>query len=178
MSVNKDFSYWVFGYGSLIWKPGFNYVEKQKALLNGAHRCLCVYSHHYRGTKVNPGLVFGLMPGGSCYGMAFRVEKKNWNSIFSYLQQREQVSGVYKERYHKIMLESGEKVTALTYFSNSEHEQYAGDISLIKQVKIVTSAIGEMGSNLDYVINTTNHLSEMGIYDENLTKLRAKLSEY
>jgi len=178
MSVNKDFSYWVFGYGSLIWKPGFEYVEKQKALLNGAHRCLCIYSHHYRGSKESPGLVFGLMPKGSCYGMAFRVDKKNWDNVFAYLQQREQVSGVYKEKYHQIILDNGEKVTALTYFANSEHEQYAGDIEIENQVKIVTSATGEMGNNLDYVINTADHLSKMGINDENLSKLRTKLSEY
>src|SRR3712207_3646607 len=84
--------HWVFGYGSLIWRPGFEFAEAQPALLRGAHRSLCIYSHHYRGTPEQPGLVFGLVHGGSCRGMAFRVEGELWSDVRAYLKARELIS--------------------------------------------------------------------------------------
>ena len=175
MNIDTDKSFWVFGYGSLIWRPGFEYMHKQKAQLYGAHRCLCVYSHHYRGTQVNPGLVFGLLQGGSCHGMAFKIAENNWQSVIAYLRKREQVSNVYCETYRQIYLDTGEQVRALTYVANINHEQFAGRLEIKEQIKLVLTAKGEMGSNMDYVINTNQHLHEMGIIDKRLKLLSHKL---
>ncbi len=175
MSSQDNNSLWVFGYGSLIWRPGFKFLQSQKALLSGAHRCLCVYSHHYRGTKASPGLVFGLLRGGSCYGMAFEVAQTNRQEVIKYLRKREQVSNVYCEKYRNILLASGEKVKALTYFANTSHKQFAGRLELNKQLELVGKARGEMGSDFDYVINTEQHLVEMGISDKRLQMLSQKL---
>ncbi|MGH6873719.1 MAG: gamma-glutamylcyclotransferase, partial [Aestuariivirgaceae bacterium] len=87
--------FWVFGYGSLMWQPGFDYEERRRAMLNGLHRSLCVYSHVHRGTPERPGLVMGLDRGGSCRGVAFRIKEERWDGIMAYLRAREQVTMVY-----------------------------------------------------------------------------------
>lgn len=169
-------SHWVFGYGSLIWRPGFDYVTSQRALLRGAHRSLCVYSHHYRGTPENPGLVFGLVPGGSCSGMAFKVEADNWNAVYAYLQEREQVTGVYREAMRPIELSTGERVAALAFLVDEKHAQYAGRLDMEAQLRHVRHASGDMGPNADYVVNTAQHLREMNIGDRHLEEMSRRLS--
>src|SRR5215469_11706625 len=88
---------WVFGYGSLIWRPGFDFVERVPARLIGEHRALCVYSFVHRGTPEKPGLVLGLDRGGACRGVAFRIAEKNRAATVGYLRAREQVTSVYRE---------------------------------------------------------------------------------
>ncbi|MCD7061291.1 gamma-glutamylcyclotransferase [Pelagibacterium xiamenense] len=166
---------WVFGYGSLIWRPGFPFEASDKALLRGAHRRLCVISHHHRGTPDNPGLVFGLERGGSCVGMAYRVSPENWSQVHAYLREREQVTGVYKETLRRIRLASGEAVTALVYLVDPSHEQYAGRLSLAEQLALVRDAHGTSGANRDYVVNTAEHLLHMGILDRPVLELSAML---
>ena len=164
-------SYWVFGYGSLIWRPGFEYIKSSNALLLGAHRCLCVYSHHHRGTKQTPGLVFGLRHGGSCLGKAFQIAPKNWQATLEYLRKREQVTDVYKEAMRLIKLGNGQKTYALTYLADETHVQYAGELAIEKQISLVKNASGIGGANIDYVVNTAKHLREMNIKDLKLERL-------
>lgn len=159
---------WVFGYGSLIWNPGFPYVRAEKALLHGAHRSLSIYSHRHRGTPERPGLVFGLSRGGSCLGMAFEVAQKKWDWVYDYLEDREQDQGVYRAAWRLVTLEGGERVKALAYFVNEAHPQYAGRLSVDEQVKLVARSRGQSGRNTEYVRNTAHHLLKLGIRDRSL----------
>ncbi|MDD7909472.1 gamma-glutamylcyclotransferase [Pseudovibrio exalbescens] len=169
---------WVFGYGSLIWRPGFDYEEAVPALLRGAHRSLCVYSWVHRGTQDDPGLVFGLDRGGSCRGMAFRVAAKNRDRTITYLREREQQTMVYRETVRGVQLDGRphDPVQALTYVADRSHAQYAGALPLEEQLKIVLSAKGQSGANPEYVINTARHMRELGIRDHGLEWLEKELT--
>jgi len=159
---------WVFGYGSLIWNPGFGFLRSEKALLRGAHRALSIYSYRHRGTPDLPGLVFGLSRGGSCLGVAFEVEESNWQAVFDYLQAREQDRGVYREAWRNIVLSDGRTVRALAYLVNEAHPQYAGRLELAEQVRLIARSTGESGRNTEYVRNTARHLESLGIHDKAL----------
>ncbi len=159
---------WVFGYGSLIWNPGFNFLRSEKALLRGAHRALSVYSFRHRGTPELPGLVFGLSRGGSCLGVAFEVDEAIWPETFDYLQAREQDRGVYREAWRNVELAGGETVSALAYLVNEQHPQYAGRLDLAEEVRLIARSTGESGRNTDYVRNTARHLLSLGIRDKHL----------
>jgi cation transport protein ChaC len=165
----------VFGYGSLIWNPGFPFVGSERALLRGAHRSLSVYSHRHRGTAERPGLVFGLRRGGSCVGVAFEVEAATWPAVFDYLQAREQDRGVYREAWREVSLASGMRVRALAYLVNENHPQFAGHLSVPEQVEVVRGATGESGLNIEYVRNTVRHLVSLGIRDRTLETIVATL---
>lgn len=168
---------WVFGYGSLIWRPGFAHRRAEPALLRGAHRQLCVYSHHYRGTPERPGLVMGLERGGACRGMAFEVEAERWQEVHAYLRDREQRNLVYRESWRPVRLGSGEQVTALAFLVNRDHEQYAGALPREELLRLVRQGEGIMGRNAEYVINTARHLNEMGFSDDVLDWLTGVLAE-
>lgn len=165
----KD-GHWVFAYGSLIWNPGFSFVERCEARLIGAHRALCVYSHHHRGTPEAPGLVLGLEQGGSCHGVAYRVAAENWPEIYAYLTEREQISGVYVENRLEVELLDGSQrhATALAYLANCTHEQYAGTLTREEQLHLVRRSHGRAGPNADYVTSTVEALHKMGINDDDL----------
>ena len=166
---------WVFGYGSLIWNPGFAFLQSEKALLRGAHRSLSIYSHRHRGTPETPGLVFGLSRGGSCLGVAFEVDANVWPEVFAYLQEREQDRGVYREAWRKVTLASGRRVEALTYLVDERHPQFAGDLDVAEQVRLVTHGAGQSGRNIEYVRNTAQHLLALGIEDTAWLKIVAAL---
>lgn len=156
---------WVFGYGSLMWRPGFDAVEAVPARLSGYHRALCVHSFVHRGTRERSGLVLGLDRGGSCRGMALRVEAERRDAVMAYLRERELVTHVYLERMFDVTLEDGRKVRAVTYVVDRSHPQYACGLSVMDAAQIVAGANGESGSNPDYVINTVQHLRQMNIHD-------------
>jgi cation transport protein ChaC len=160
--------HWVFGYGSLIWNPGFPFVSSQVALLAGAHRSLSIYSHTHRGTPERPGLVFGLTHGGSCRGMAFEVADADWPATHAYLREREQVRGVYREANRSVRLGDGRTVTALAFLVDERHVQFAGRLALEEQARLVRDGRGQSGRNIDYVINTAEHLERLGLRDRQL----------
>jgi cation transport protein ChaC len=166
---------WVFGYGSLIWRPGFPFVDKRPARVMGAHRALCVYSWVHRGTPERPGLVLGLDRGGTCRGIAFRVEPRDWDEVVSYLRAREQVTAVYRERMREIRFDDGASAMALAYLVDRSHAQYAGKLDEETQFRFVAEARGGSGANRDYVINTAAHLAELGMADARLARLAARL---
>jgi cation transport protein ChaC len=169
---------WVFGYGSLMWRPGFPFETQAPGLLRGAHRALCVYSIHYRGTEEAPGLVLGLDRGGACRGVAFRVAPGAEDDTIAYLREREQITEVYVETSRPVRLldGSGRTVNALTYLADPNHVQYAGRLSLDEQLHIVRSRKGAAGANAEYVLNTVRHLEEEGVHDAVLAGLAARLA--
>jgi cation transport protein ChaC len=166
---------WVFGYGSLIWRPGFPHLERRVARLTGAHRALCVYSWVHRGTPDRPGLVLGLDRGGTCRGVAFRVAPEEWDGVVAYLRGREQVTAVYIERKREIRFADGTAATALTFIVNRRHGQYAGKLDEDTQFSIVADAHGQSGDNRAYVINTASHLAALGMADALLDRLAERL---
>jgi len=166
---------WVFGYASLIWKPGFDYVRREPALLRGAHRQLCLYSHRYRGTPETPGLVMGLEQGGTCRGVAFEVAPEKWDAVYAYLVEREARGDAYRESWRSVELGSGEKVKALAFMVNRKAPNYAGRLPREELLRLVRQGSGTMGHNAEYVIETARHLSELGFSDELLDWLSAEL---
>ena len=119
--LNEDL--WVFGYGSLMWRPGFEFCERVEARLIGAHRALCVYSFVHRGTPERPGLVLGLDHGGACRGIAFRVAAANRAATIHYLREREQVTMIYRECVRLVRLKNEPQyaVSALCYMVDRSH---------------------------------------------------------
>ncbi|QDZ11784.1 gamma-glutamylcyclotransferase [Devosia ginsengisoli] len=170
-------THWVFGYGSLIWNPGFAHVSAQQGLLKGAHRSLSIVSHHHRGTVEQPGLVFGLTRGGSCRGMVFEVADADWPQVYAYLQEREQVTAVYRDVMRPVHLADGRTIGALAFLVDERHEQFAGRLSLDQQLAMVRAGVGLSGRNIDYVLNTARHLRELGIRDRQLMALADLLAE-
>jgi cation transport protein ChaC len=168
---------WVFGYGSLMWRPGFAFLERRRALLRGWRRSLCIYSHIYRGTPERPGLVLGLDYGGSCAGVAFRVARAQWGATLAYLRERELVTSVYDERWVRLRLGAGERAQALTYTVNRGHPQYAGPLERSRRLELVLGSTGQAGANPDYVINTVEHLAALGIHDAELEWLAGRLRQ-
>ena len=167
---------WVFGYASLIWKPGFPFAESRRATLVGFHRALCVFSVRYRGSSQRPGLVFGLDAGGSCGGVAFRVAPEEVNATTAYLRDREQVTGAYRaERRLVELAHGGGEVRALCFIANRHHRQYAGGLPVATQVRVVRASHGASGPNAEYVINTADHLAELGVRDPHVAHIAARL---
>jgi cation transport protein ChaC len=168
---------WVFGYGSLMWRPGFDFAETRPARLFGWHRALCVYSWHHRGTERRPGLVLGLDRGGSCHGVAYRVSESKADEVVAYLRAREQVTRVYIEAYRPVhLLDAGSQVpAALVYLIDRTHQQYAGALSKETQLAFAADSAGVSGHNRDYVLSTADQLAELGIRDDTIAWLAEQL---
>nr|WP_315743808.1 MULTISPECIES: gamma-glutamylcyclotransferase [unclassified Bradyrhizobium] len=168
---------WVFGYGSLMWRPGFDFIEQVPARLIGEHRALCVYSFVHRGTPEKPGLVLGLDRGGACRGIAFRVAEQNRAAVVAYLRAREQVTSVYREVMRSVWLEdeARQRVSALTYVVDRGHVQYAGRLSLAEQLSHVSQGHGQSGANRDYVLSTVKAIEAQGFRDAQLHRLALML---
>ncbi|MEL6767029.1 MAG: gamma-glutamylcyclotransferase [Pseudomonadota bacterium] len=177
--MDENGGFWVFGYGSLMWRPGFPFLERRLARLKGYRRAFKLRSVRYRGTPEAPGLVLGLDwdPNASCTGMAFRVCPTKGDGVREYLAERELVTRSYFEVLHPItLLEEGEKtpeqaVDAICYILDRMHPQYAGDLDLEGQARIIARAVGPMGPNADYLHNTVAELEAIGIEDRELAAL-------
>jgi glutathione-specific gamma-glutamylcyclotransferase len=168
---------WVFGYGSLMWRPGFAYLERVPARLIGLHRALCVFSFVHRGTPERPGLVLGLDRGGMCRGIAFRVAAAARTATIDYLRGREQVTSVYVETMRQIELEdqTRRRVRALCYIVDRSHVQYAGRLTLAESLHHVRQGHGKSGPNRDYVTETVRALEALGYREGDLHLLAARL---
>jgi len=168
--------HWVFGYGSLMWRPGFIFVERVSARLHGRRRAFCIYSVHHRGTPERPGLVLGLAPGGSVRGMAYRIAPENWPYVRAYLQEREQPTETYVEALVRIRLIGRGPVRAVTYLSDTRHPQWAGALSLEAQARLIAGARGLSGANIDYLRDLVAHLRAEGLRDVGMAKLLERVS--
>jgi cation transport protein ChaC len=168
---------WVFGYGSLIWRPGFEHVERVRARVIGLHRSLCIYSFVHRGTPERPGLVLGLDIGGACRGIAYRVAARHRAETLAYLRAREQATAVYRETVRVVWLAGNpeRRIDAVCYVVDRGHEQYAGRLSHEQQLHLVRQGHGRSGNNRDYVIETVGALEALGIRDRELHLLAERL---
>jgi len=160
-----------------MWRPGFHYAESEPALIRGFHRALCVLSFVHRGTSELPGLVLGLDRGGSCHGMAYRIEAAHWEETLAYLRAREQVTMVYREARKPVTLQHSRRmVEATTYLIDRSHRQYAGKPATDELLRLVRQGRGISGECIDYVFNTLAHLREMNIHDARLEDLGKRLA--
>jgi glutathione-specific gamma-glutamylcyclotransferase len=169
--------FWVFGYGSLMWNPGFVALESRRARMHGVHRALCVHSWVHRGTRERPGLVLGLDRGGSCHGVAFRASGEAKREIVDYLRARELVTRVYEESWRMLRLDDGRATPALTYLVDRDHAQYAGRLPDETIAATVRHSHGNSGANIEYVLNTLTHLREAGVRDPHLEAVGRLLAE-
>ncbi len=170
---------WVFGYGSLLWNPGFEPAESVVAHLTGFHRSFCMWSIHHRGSEDDPGLVLALdvADDARCDGVAFRVADQEADTVLAMLRERELISSAYYEDMVPLQLEDGREVQALAYIINQDHVQYCGDLTLERQAEVIAHAVGGRGPNTEYLYNTAAHLAQMGVRDADMEWLVARVKE-
>ena len=166
---------WVFGYGSLMWRPGFPYVEKQRAVLHGRRRAFCIYSVHHRGVPEAPGLVLGLAPGGSVRGVAFRIAPEDWPGVHAYLLEREQPTETYIEAWAEVRLADRRRPRSLVFVSDMRHPQWAGALDLDSQARLIAGSEGLSGRNIDYLRDLVMHLREEQVADKAMELLLRKV---
>jgi len=168
---------WVFGYGSLLWNPGFPVARSERATLHGYARSFCMSSIHHRGTEENPGLVLALdeQAEAQCKGLALAVESGHEDRTLQELRERELISSAYVERMLDVHLDNGEAVSAVTYVIDGDHVQYCGGMPLEDQAQIIAHAVGGRGPNTEYLYNTAEHLTEIGLHDPDLEWLSQRV---
>src|SRR4051812_42139248 len=162
---------WVFGYGSLMWSPGFGYQQKALGRAHGYHRALCILSTRYRGTHRKPGLVMGLCRGGSCWGIAYRVASRRARQVLERLWEREMPRRVYSPRLVPVRLVSGRRVRALAFLADPGHPAYVRELDLHGRARLVAQGIGQRGPCIDYIQNTLDHMHEVGVRDPHLERI-------
>lgn len=167
---------WVFGYGSLIWRPEFDFQERREALLRGYHRSLCLWSRINRGTPERPGLVFGLDRGGSCRGVAFRIPASQVPATMEALWRREMPSGAYLPKWLGCHTPDG-PVSALAFTINRRTDAYVRDMPQENLIRVIHSAEGRNGPCLDYVVQTASALQQFNIRDRRLQALVQQLQD-
>jgi len=162
---------WVFGYGSLMWSPGFRYTEKSVGLLRGYHRALCILSTRYRGTARRPGLVMGLCRGGSCWGIAFRIPAARVRGVLAALWRREMIRKVYEPRLVPVRIRRGFRVRALTFVAETEHPQFVRELDLHGRAQLVAQGVGQRGPCTEYIRRTLEHMYALGVTDPHLARV-------
>ena len=166
--------FWVFGYGSLMWHPGFPHLEVRPGLLHGYHRHFCVFSHVYRGTPRRPGLVLGLDRGGCCRGLVFRVPAAEGPEAIDYLYEREMITAVYHPRWLNVRTAGG-PVVAAAFVVDSSHAQYAGRLPPERVVELILQGHGVRGPCVEYLENTVRHLKALNLRDRKLEDLLERI---
>jgi len=162
---------WVFGYGSLMWSPGFPFAERSVGLLRGYHRALCILSTRYRGTHRRPGLVMGLCRGGSCWGMAFRVPASRVRTALAKLWNREMPRRVYRARLVPVRISRGRRVRALAFIADPAHPQFMRELDLASRAQLVAQGVGERGPCTEYIRSTLRHMLALGVTDPHLARV-------
>ena len=161
---------WVFGYASLLWRPEFDFAEHRPAFVRGWHRALRMASRINRGTPERPGLVFAMLPGGSCHGGVFRVPRSAAADVLAQLWQREMPTGVYDPRWLACRTPHGE-VSALAFTLSRRSPQHTGRLSDERLLDILRHASGRYGTTLDYLLATARCLADRGIRDREIERL-------
>jgi cation transport protein ChaC len=165
---------WVFGYGSLIWNPAFHFVERRIGTIHGWHRRFCLWTTLGRGSPDCPGLMLGLDRGGSCRGIVLRIAREDVDVELDVLWRREMVSNAYVPVWVKVATAEG-PVAAIAFTINRTHERYADKMGEEKMADIIARAAGRVGPCRDYLLNTVEHLDQLGIHDRALRRLAEKV---
>jgi cation transport protein ChaC len=163
---------WVFGYASLLWRTEFTFDEHRPAFVRGWHRALRMASRINRGTPDVPGLVFALMPGGSCHGAVYRVARESAGAVLDALWQREMPTGVYDPRWLPCRTPAGE-VRALAFTLSRKSPQHTGRLPEERLIEILRHAKGKYGTTLEYLLATAQCLAERGVRDREIERLVA-----
>ncbi len=168
---------WVFGYGSLLWNPGFDVAEQQMATLHNYARSFCMRSIHHRGSEAEPGLVLALdeVQNATCEGVALAVPDGQDEAVLTYLRERELISSAYLEKMLDVTLQDGRQVTAVAYVIDADHVQYCGNLPLEEQAQIIARAVGGRGPKTEYLYNTWDPLSGLGLHDPDLEWLSRRV---
>lgn len=167
---------WVFAYGSLIWRPSFDWVERRCVTLRGYHRSLCLWSHDHRGSPDVPGVVFGLNRGGSCRGVAYRIAGQHVRDTFAALWAREMVTRAYVPRW--VRCDNGaDGIRALAFLLNRTCGEYTGDLPEDRLLGAIRQAVGMSGPCIEYVVQTHSALHDHGIHDKSLCNLVQRLRD-
>jgi len=163
---------WVFGYGSLLWNPGFTPETTIKAKLHDYHRSFCMLSIHHRGSEEEPGLVLALdaQTDAQCTGVAFKVKATEEDDVLAMLRERELISSAYYEDTVNLVTDDGDAIPALAYIINPDHVQYC-QFDLETQAQMISRSVGGRGPNTEYLYNTAEHLTQMGIRDDDMALL-------
>ncbi len=161
---------WLFGYASLIWRPEFDYAERRAARVLGWHRALRMWSRVNRGTPENPGLVFGLLPGGSCRGVVFRIPSADVPATLARLWLREMPNAVYDPRWLPCRTPQG-TVRTLAFTLARTSPNHTGVLPDDEYRRIFAQARGRYGTTLDYAQATLDELRRHGIEDRALARL-------
>jgi glutathione-specific gamma-glutamylcyclotransferase len=174
-----DADVWIFGYGSLIWNPAFEFVEKDVSLMQGWHRRFCIWTMTGRGSPETPGLALALDRGGSCKGIAFRLKESTVEEELTILWRREMVSGVYEARWidAELRYQRGKKIRVLAFVANRQHARFTNTLSGAQIADRIMAARGSFGSNLEYFTNTFEHLKKFGIRDTGLDRIKNCIPE-
>ena len=162
---------WIFGYGSLMWAPGFRPAEQKTGLVRGYHRAMCILSHRYRGTPRKPGLVMGLCRGGSCWGIAFRVPAARVPRVVRALWKREMLNNVYLPTMLQVAIGPTQRIRALAFVADATHRQFVRELDLHGRARLVAQGIGERGRCVDYIRNTLEHMLALGVNDPHLARI-------
>ncbi len=163
---------WVFGYASLIWRPEFDADEQRPGVVHGWHRALEMRSRVNRGTPEFPGLVFALVPGGSCRGIAYRIGRDRAAAQLERLWVREMPTGVYDPKWLSCRTPQG-RVQALSFTLHRTSPARTGTLSDLEMLEVLRRAVGRFGSTLDYLIETDTSLRACGIRDRDVQRLVA-----
>ncbi|MEX0809558.1 MAG: gamma-glutamylcyclotransferase [Dongiaceae bacterium] len=170
--------FWIFAYGSLMWRPDFPHRAIEPALLYGYHRAFCIRSIHYRGTSERPGVVLGLARGGSCMGRALLVAAEHGKEVADYLHDREMITGVYRPRWLDVRLGArgqGPLARAVAYVADAKHIEFCGGLGEEELARIIAGGTGTSGTNIDYLESTVRHLDQLGIRESGLHRLLRRI---
>ena len=166
----------VFGYGSLIWRPGFPFVSRERAYLPGFARRFCRLSVRHRGSPESPGMVVGLMPGPGCEGVVYGIDSANRRAALEYLDEREG-PGYARTRLQVSLAANQAHRMAWVYLPDPDHETYAPDLPLETRIDLIAWAQGESGRAIDYLEDLVLHLREFGTPDPLLEDMLLRVRE-
>jgi cation transport protein ChaC len=167
---------WIFGYGSLIWKPEFDFAERRIGAIHGYHRQFCFWVKRFRGTPEAPGLMLALESGGICRGVAYRLRQREEKQVLRKIWAREMLAGIYAPRWVDVRTDGG-KLRAITFTINRDHERYAGKLPDETVADALAQACGHVGSCAEYLMETVAHLEELGIRDQRLWRLQQMVAD-
>ncbi|WP_084188824.1 gamma-glutamylcyclotransferase [Salinisphaera hydrothermalis] len=175
-NADLDAGAWVFGYGSLLWNPCVPVAEWLDVLLYGFHRDFRIRLTHGRGSAEAPGLMLGLVPGGSCRGMALRLPPDDVEHELLMIWRREMLTGVYTPRWVTLYDRAGASLPAMTFVANAEHDSFCRRLEDATVIEMLATGHGMIGSAAEYLNSTVAHLDEQGIHDRRLRTLRARVN--